>query len=456
MGIVITGGTLVTASETLRLDLRLDGDRIDALGLDLVRPGDEVVDATGRLVMPGGIDPHVHFSLPAGGTRSTDDFESGTIAAAWGGTTTVIDFVTPSRGQPLAKALSARLAEAEGRAAIDYGLHMTLVEAGRSMFDQASEMMRAGLTSFKVYTAYPSVMLSDRDLYDVLVWSGRAGVRVLAHCENGPVIDRIAADMVAEGRIAPRFHATSRPSILEGEATERVLSIAAAAGAPVYVVHVTCREAVAAVARTRSRGQRVDAETCPHYLHLDDKRLLAPGFDGAKYVCSPPLRGPGHAEALWRGLADGTLGVVSTDHCPFDFPEDKELGRDDFRLIPGGLPGVETRLTLAWQGVVDGWFGVNRFVDLVAATPARLFGLYPRKGTLAPGSDADVVVWDQDRIVDLSAASLHMRVNYSPYEKLKAPGGPAMVFARGRKIVDGERFLGRAGEGRFLKRDTVG
>ena len=454
MAIVIGNGTIVTASETYRADLRIEGETLAEIGRDLRRPGDELVDAQGLLVMPGGVDVHTHLDLPSMGTVASDDFETGTVAAAFGGTTSIVDFVTPAKGLSLADSLANWRKKAEGRAVLDYGLHMSVTEVGPRTLEEMDAVFDAGVTSFKVFTAYPGVlMLDDGAILRLLRWSARRGALIQVHAENGLAIAETVALLASEGKLEPRHHALSRPSPLEGEATARVLALAEVAGAAVYVVHLTCREALAAVGAARRRGVRAFAETCPQYLYLCEQDLARPDFEGAKFVCSPPLRDPSHAAELWRGLALGDLQVVSTDHCPFNFRGQKELGRGDFRKIPNGLPGIETRLPLLHQGVVEGRIGLNRFVDLVATAPARLFGLYPRKGALVPGADADVLLWDPRREVDLSASRLHMRVDYSPYEGKVVSGGPAKVFARGRLIVDGPRFLGQAGEGRFLRRE---
>ncbi len=453
MGTVIVNGTLVTASETFPAELRMEDGRIAAVGCNLARPGDEVVDAGGLLVMPGGVDVHTHLDLPSMGTVASDDFESGTLAAVFGGTTSIVDFVTPAKGKTLTESLELWRQKAEGRAVIDYGLHMSVTEMAADTLEQMEAVFEQGVTSFKVFTAYPGVlMLDDAAILRALRWSAKRGALIQVHAENGLAIAELVASLAAEGKLEPRHHAASRPSVLEGEASARVLALAEVAGAPVYLVHLTCREALEAVRSARVRGVRAFAETCPQYLYLSDDKLALPDFEGAKFVCSPPLRDNSHAPALWQGLCLGDLQVVATDHCPFNFKGQKEAGRGDFRKIPNGLPGIETRLTLVHQGVVEGRLSINRFVDVVATAPAKMFGLHPRKGVLAPGADADVVIWDPQKRVDLSAARLHMRVDYSLYEGQVFTGGPAKVFVGGRLTVDGDRFLGKAGDGRFLRR----
>lgn len=454
MATLIVNGTLVTASESFRADLRIEGEKISHIGRDLRREaGDEIVEATDLLVMPGGIDAHTHLDLPVGATRASDDFETGTRAAAFGGTTSVIDFVSPARGDGLLDTLDVWQAMARGRATIDYGLHMSVVDERPQIFAELDAVLDAGVPSFKIYTAYPdTLMISDGAILRLLNWSARRGALVLAHAENGSAIAELTRVLAGEGKLAPRHHAESRPSILEGEATSRLIALAEVVDAPLYIVHVTCTEALEAIRNAQRRGLDVYAETCPHYLFLSEESLKAPDFEGAKFVCSPPLRPRQHAHKLWQALAFGDIDVVSTDHCPFNFKGQKELGREDFRKIPNGLPAIETRLTLLWQGVVEKRITQNRFVELVSTGPARIHGLCPRKGVLAPGADADIVLWDPNREVSLDAKALHMRVDYSPYEGMRVRGGPAKVFSRGECIVDGDEFIGRPGRGLFLKR----
>ena len=454
MATLIVNGTLVTASESFRADLRIDGEKISHIGHDLKREkADNIVDATGLFVMPGGIDAHTHLDLPVGATRASDDFESGTRAAAFGGTTSVIDFVSPARGDSLLSALDTWQAMARGKACIDYGLHMSVVDERPEIFAELDAVLDAGIPTFKIYTAYPdTLMISDGAILRLLNWSARRGALVLAHAENGGAIAELTRMLASEGKLAPRHHADSRPAILEGEATSRLIALAEIVDAPLYIVHVTCIEALEAIRSAQRRGIDIYAETCPHYLFLSEESLRAPDFEGAKFVCSPPLRPRQHAHKLWQALALGDIEVVATDHCPFNFHGQKEMGRGDFRKIPNGLPAIETRLTLLWQGVVEKRLSPNRFVELVSTGPARIHGLCPRKGVLAPGSDADIVLWDPEREVRLDAATLHMRVDYSPYEGMTVRGGPAKVFSRGECIVDGDQFLGQPGRGQFLRR----
>jgi dihydropyrimidinase len=454
MGTLIKNGIVVTASDTFRADVRVVGGRVAELGAALDRPGDEIVDAAGCYVMPGAIDAHTHLDMPFMGTCSTDDFQTGTIAAAFGGTTSIIDFVVPTRGQPRQAAVEAWRAKADGKTVLDYGLHCCVVELTDRTLGEMEALVRKGITSFKLFTAYPgALMVDDGAIFRALRWSTRHGALIQVHCENGPAIVEIVGEMIAQRKTDPVFHALSRPSQLEGEATARTIALAEVAGAPIYIVHLTCCEALAAVRDARRRGLPVFGETCPQYLYLSLEDLARPDFEGAKYVCSPPLRPKHHAEELWRALAAGELQTVATDHCPFHFKELKEMGRGDFRTIPNGLPAIETRVLLMHQGVVDGKLNLNRFVDAVSTAPAKIFGLYPRKGAIVPGADADLVIWSPEKLVDLSHRALHMRVDYSIYEGKSVRGGPEKVYCRGQLVVDGATFLGQPGQGRFLARE---
>lgn len=454
MRTLIRHGTVVTAAGPERADVLVEGAHIARVGDPISAEADRTIDATGKYVLPGGIDVHTHFDMPYGDTVTADDFESGTIAAACGGTTCVVDFAVQEPGRPLREALDAWHARADGKAAVDYGFHCIVCDAGPGLETEMDALIAEGVPSFKVFTAYPGrLMLDDAAIFRALRRTRENGGTVMVHAENGGAVEVLQRAARAEGRTAPVEHARTRPPLAEAEATHRVIALAEMAGAPVYVVHVSAAEAAEEIAGARARGAAVVGETCPHYLLLTDELLDQPGFEGAKYVCSPPLRDRRAQERLWRALVAGELDVVATDHCSFRMKDQKAAGRDDFTRIPGGLPAVETRMSLLFDaGVHHGRFDIARFVALTAEQPAKLFGLWPRKGAIAPGADADIVVWDPEREVSLDAAALHMRVDYSPYEGRVARGAPTVVLAGGRVVVEDGRFVGRAGAGSFVRR----
>jgi dihydropyrimidinase len=453
MGLLIKNGTVVTALDRWVGDVYCRDGAIAALGPGLAAAsGDEVVDASGAYVFPGGVDPHVHLELPVAGTVSSDDFETGTAAAIAGGTTTVIDFVHPERGQDFGEALAARRREA-AKAVADYGLHLALTWWGEGTAAGMARAVAAGVPSFKIYLAYKeTVGIDDAAVVAAMAAAKEVGGLILVHAEHGEMVEHLRARLAAAGHTAPRYHALSRPPALEGEATARAATLAGVAGVPLYVVHVTCREAVEALAAARRRGWPVSGETCPQYLLLDDSRYEGPDFAGGAYVLAPPLRTPADQEELWHALAAGVLEVVATDHCPFTLAQ-KRLGEDDFRRIPGGVAGIEHRLGLLWTfGVGQGRIDLHRFVDLVSTRPARRFGLYPRKGSITVGADADLVVWDPEATATISAASHHQRCDHTPYEGFRLKGQPAVVVAGGRvRCRDGDLRVER-GAGRFLRR----
>ena len=454
---LIQNGTIVTASERYQADIYVEGGVISLIGRALSLPAATVIDASGRLVLPGGVDVHTHLDMAAGQATTSDDFETGTIAAAHGGTTTIVDFASQAPGEGLGPALEARKKQAEGKAVIDYAFHLAVHELTEAVAEDMDRMVRhEGVTSFKLFMAYPGVhMVDDATVFRAMRRTRENGGLVCLHAENGGVIQVLVQEALARGDTAPRFHALTRPTETEAEATARAVALAEMAGAPVYVVHVSCAEALDAIRRARSRGMQAYAETCPQYLLLSSEEYEREGFEGAKFVMSPPLRETRHQQALWEGLARGEVQVVATDHCPFcmDRPPHKRVGQEDFSKIPGGAPGVETRLPLLWDaGVRAGRIDAHRFVEVTATNPAKLLGLWPRKGAIAIGSDADLLVWDPDREVSLSAAALHMRVDYSPYEGRTVRGGPVTVLSRGEVIVDRGEFRGQAGRGQFVKR----
>ncbi|MEO8955042.1 MAG: dihydropyrimidinase [Ktedonobacteraceae bacterium] len=455
---LITNGHIVTATDDYLGDILIDGEKIEAIGEPGTlagRQGETVLDAQGKYIFPGAIDVHTHMELPLPTTVASDDFETGTIAAACGGTTTILDFANQQRGHTLAEALQAWHTKAEGKAVIDYGFHITITDLAAAPEAAMDEMIAAGVTTFKLLMAYPSTfMVDDETIFRVLRRSAQLGGLVMVHAENGIVIDLIVREAVAAGQTAPGFHALTRPAILEGEATQRAITLATLAEAPLYVVHVSCAHSLHAVAAARAKGLPVWGETCPQYLYLNDGCYAAPGFEGAKFVCTPPMRRLADNEALWIGLQRHELQVVSTDHAPFNFAGQKELGRDDFSKIPNGLPGVEQRVMLMYDGVRTGKLTLQHFVDLVATAPAKLFGLFPRKGTIAPGSDADLLIFDPERKMIISAATQHQRVDYTPYEGMQVQGVPDTVLLRGRVIVQHGEYVGGKGGGHYLHRNT--
>src|SRR5579864_2452968 len=454
---VIRNATVVTATDTYRADVGISGDRVNAIAAQLpVENAGRVIDATGMLVIPGGIDVHTHLDMPFGGTMSADDFETGTIAAAFGGTTTLIDFAIQYKGQSLREAFDTWMKKAHDKAVTDYSFHCIITDLGSAQLEEMGQLIREGVTSFKLFMAYPGVfMLDDASIFRAMSQAAKHAGLICMHAENGGAIDVIVQRALAEGKRAPKYHALTRPVTAEAEATARAIALAEMAGAPVYIVHLSCNDALEKVREARDRGLPVYAETCPQYLYLSLENFDVPGFEGAKYVFTPPLREKWHQEKLWNGLAADHLQVVSTDHCPFCYKEQKELGRDDFTKIPNGGPGIEHRLSLVYTGGVQAKrFSVNRFVELVSTTPAKLFGLYPRKGTIAVGSDADLVIFDPDRKHTISAKTHHMRVDYSMFEGIQVTGMPSTVLSRGRVVVDNDKFLGSAGAGEFVKRST--
>lgn len=451
--LVISGGTVVTAGEVFRADVGVSGGQIAALGLDL--SGRERIDAGGKLVLPGAVDPHVHLQYPQGPVPhvSSDDWESGTRAAACGGTTTLIDFAEAGPGQTLAEALHLRREQAEPQAVVDYGLHMTLNRADKDTLDEIEAVMAAGVTSFKIYMAYDNLRLDDGQFLAALEALRIHRGLPIVHAENHAAIKHLVHVELAAGHTAPRYFPRTRPDVMEGEATGRALALAETVGLPMYIVHVSCARSLSALAQARGRGQQAFGETCPHYLLLTDDLYDRDGLEPAKYVMSPPLRKVADQEALWQGVAQGVLQTVATDHCPFFFRGQKDRDRSDFTKIPGGAAGVETRLPLLYTyGVRRGRLTPWRWVDVCCATPARLFGLYPQKGALAPGSDADLVIFDPDREVTLSHQVLHQNVDYTPYEGFKLQGYPQHVLSRGEVVVRDGVFVGQRGRGRFLRR----
>ncbi len=452
---IIANGTVVTASEARHADVGIERGKITAIDKSLpASSAARILDASGKYVLPGGVDVHTHLDMPLGDISSSDDFETGTRAAAFGGTTTIVDFATQSRGQSLRAAVDLWMQKATSRSVIDYGFHCIVSDLHAGCMEEMDELVRDGITSFKVFMAYPgTLMLNDTDIFKVLRASSKNGALVCVHAENGGVIDVLVKQALAEGNTAPKFHALTRPTTAEAEAVGRAIALAQIAGAPLYIVHVSCSDALEKIREARNRGMPVYAETCPQYLYVSLEDMDKPGFEGAKYVFTPPPREKWNQEKLWGGLQSGALDVVSTDHCPFFFKGQKELGVRDFTKIPNGGPGIEYRMSLIYSGgVASGRFSVNRFVELTATMPARLFGLYPRKGTIAPGTDADIVIFDPKRRHTISANNHHMRVDYSLFEGTPVIGMPDIVLSRGRILIQDGECYGVPGSGEFLKR----
>lgn len=484
MGTLFKGGTVITASDMVQADVLVEGDKITTIGSNLSGRGHEVVNCRGKYLMPGGIDVHTHLDLAFGGTYSNDDFDTGHKAAAFGGTTMHIDFVVQPKGGSLQEGLKV-WREKSKLAQIDYGYHMAITDLRDEVMAEIPTMVDEGITSLKLFMAYKNVFqVDDKTLYRAMQTAAKHGMIVMVHAENGDVEEQLRLQLLAEGKTDPVWHYSSRPPEIEGEATNRAVVMSGMTGCPLYVVHMTCEHSITALRRGRALGYPVMGESCVQYFHITrDKHLGAPGFEGAKYVCSPPVRNPEHHAVLWQAVRDGTLQVVSTDHCDFwydggkgpwqewakahnggnwaEFEKQdpsyrrpgKELGKGDFSKIPNGLPAIEDRLMVMWTlGVNSGKISPSRFVELNCTNPARIFGMYPQKGTIAVGADADIVVWDPKKSKTLSVKSQHMRCDYNLFEGLRVKGMPVMVFQRGKKLVDGDQWFGKNGEGKFVAR----
>lgn len=454
MKTLIKNGRIITAVDDYNADLLIEDGTITMIARSIDLAADKIIDANGRYVIPGGIDPHTHMDLPFGGTSSSDDFRTGTIAAAFGGTTTIIDFAVQYQGQALNQALDVWFSKAEGKAAIDYAFHLICTDLPDSRLPEIKDLIRQGVTSFKLFMAYPGVFLvDDGTIFKAMTTASEAGGLICMHAENGVVIDVLVKRALAEGRTAPKYHALTRPTKAEAEGTGRAIALAEMANAPVYIVHLSCYDALRKVVEGRDNGIPAYAETCPQYLFLDDSYYDQENFEGSKYVMTPPLRGKENQEKLWQGLKFNDLQVISTDHCPFCFKEQKELGRDDFSKIPNGGPGVENRMSLIFNGgVVSGQINVNRFVEITSTAAAKIFGLFPRKGTIAVGSDADIVIFDPNEETIISAQTHHMNVDYSCYEGKKVKGVAKTVLSRGKVVIEEGLYIGSPGDGQFLKR----
>jgi dihydropyrimidinase len=465
---LIQGGTVVTATETVEADVLIDGDKIAGIAAgDHGWTADTVIDAAGRYVIPGAIDVHTHFDLPFGGTYVSDDFETGTRAAAHGGTTTIIDFAVQVKGERIMDGYNAWMAKADGVCAIDYGFHMIVGDVNPETLKEMDQIVGEGVTSFKLFMAYPGVLYSDDgEIFRAMQQASEIGATIMMHAENGIAIDVLREQAVQRGNTDPKYHTTTRPPTTESEAVHRAITLAELAGCPLYVVHMSAKEGVEELTRARDRGLNVFGETCPHYMLLDwETHVCAAGFEGAKYVCSTPIRprAEGHQEYLWNALARNDLQIVSTDHAGFFYDDDldgprklgrqKRLGEGNFTLIPNGLPGVEERLNVMYQGgVVEGRISLNRWVELCCTNPAKMFGMYPKKGTIAVGADADIVVYDPNESFTYGPDTIHMNVDYTAYDGMEISGKPATVMSRGKVVVEDDEYLGSPGDGRYLRR----
>ncbi|MHB8302484.1 MAG: dihydropyrimidinase [Acidobacteriaceae bacterium] len=460
MGLLIKNGTVVTAEKTFAADILVEGETIREVRAGIAADAAHtVVDATGMYLLPGGIDVHTHLDMPFGGTTSSDDFETGTRAAAIGGTTTLVDFAIQARGTKMRAALDTWWKKAEGKAYIDYGFHMIVTDLADAGLEDMDDLVREGVASFKLFMAYPNVlMVDDATIFRALRQTAKNGALICMHAENGSAIDVIVQQALAEGKTAPIYHALTRPTKAEAEAVHRSIALAEMAGAPVYIVHLSSEDALNQVREARDRGVPAFAETCPQYLLLSiEDNMPNKSFEDAKYVFTPPLREKKNQPKLWDGLKHDHLQVVSTDHCPFCFADQKQLGTHDFTKIPNGGPGVENRLQLIHHhGVNSGKLTLNRFVEIVATAPARIFGMYPKKGVLAAGSDADIVVWDPNAEHTISAKTHNMRVDYSMFEGFRVKGNARQVFSRGELVVENGKFLGKPGRGNYLRRTARG
>ncbi len=461
MSVLIKNGRVITAVDDYMGDVYIENETVSLIGKNLEVDADEVIDASGKYLFPGGLDPHTHLDMPFGGTTSADDFETGTRAAAHGGTTTLIDFAIQTKGHSTLEALDTWHAKADGKTAIDYGFHMIVTDLEDNRVHEMKMLADAGVTSYKLFMAYPGVLyVDDGTIYRAMRQAGENGTVVCMHAENGIVIDEIVKIALAEGKTEPKYHALTRPTRMEAEGVHRAISIAEVAQVPVYIVHLSSSDALEQVMLARNRGVHAFAETCPQYLFLDHSYYEQEGFEGAKYVMTPALREKWNQDELWKGLRFGDLQSISTDHCPFCFKDQKILGINDFSKIPNGGPGVENRMSLVYNGGVNsGRISLNKFVELTSTAAAKTFGLFPKKGTIAVGSDADIVIFDPHRKETISinnACTHHMRVDYNAYEGFEVTGFTETVLSRGKIIINKCEYVGKKGDGRFLKRGLYG
>lgn len=452
--IILSSGLVVTASDTFMADVAIKNGRIAALCSEIKDGSAKVIDCSGKYILPGGIDVHTHLEMPFGGTTSKDTFETGTIAAAHGGTTTIVDFCIQGKGQSLREALDGWHAKADGRSCIDYGFHIAVTDMTDEVLAEMPSIIDQGYPSFKLFMVYEGLRVSDGTFLKALKVARDNGGLVCVHAENNDVVVNNISELLAEGKTEPKYHAVSRPALVEGEATGRACKLARITDGPLYVVHLTCTEALEEIVRARKAGAKVMAETCPQYLYLSTDNYEEPDFNGAKYVMSPPLRPAENQEPLWEALKNGCLHTVATDHCPFDFKGQKEMGRDDFTKIPNGAPGVESRMSLLYKGVVDGRYSINRMVEISSTNPAKIMGMYPRKGVIAPGSDADICIFDPQKNGPITHDELHENVDYTAFEGIDVPGRAVSTISGGRLVVENGEWVGEKGQGRFVKRGT--
>ncbi|MGG7161374.1 dihydropyrimidinase [Clostridium baratii] len=451
---IIRNGTIVTATDIFKGDIGIKNGKINKIGMELEEEGEKIIDAKGKYIFPGGIDPHTHLDMPFGGTFSSDNFETGTIAAACGGTTTIVDFAVQPKDKDLKETAEIWREKSDGKAVIDYGIHMNITHIDDEILNEIPFMIKEGYPSFKVFMTYKGMRVDDGTLFKTLKKVSENGGLTCVHAENFHIIECNVEILLKEGKTAPKYHAISRGSLVEGEAVGRAINIAKMAEAPLYIVHNTCKEAVFEIARAREEEYPIMGETCTQYLLLSEDEYYKEGFEGAKCVMSPPLRSKDNFKYLWKAIRNNTLQVVATDHCPF-FMKQKELGKDSFDKIPNGAPGIELRMALLYTyGVLKNEININKFVEVTSTNAAKIYGMYPKKGTIAVGSDADLVIFDPDKEIEVTVDILHENVDYTPYEGFKLKGFPEVTLSRGEIIAKNGKFVGEIGRGEFIKRNS--